>query len=308
MCTDQVKKFISTLPEVGKGGGAIFVFSGGEPLKRPDIFELAHHAHSIGLTTALATNATLITEQTAKQIRETNIHRVSVSFDGPDAKTHDHFRGSGSFGAAIAGAKQLRNQNISLQINSTIARHNYHELDRIYDLALSLTADALHLFMLVPVGCGMELPESTMLHPTEYEKALHWIYGRSLENKLQMKATCAPHYFRVMRQRGTPSPIGTKGCLAGQAVAFVSHTGEVFPCGYLPVSSGNVTVTPFPQIWRESKVFATLRDDSNLHGKCGLCEFKKICMGCRARAYAKTNNYLAEEPNCDFVPTRMRSK
>jgi radical SAM protein with 4Fe4S-binding SPASM domain len=100
----------------------------------------------------------------------------------------------------------------------------------------------------------------------------------------------------------------TKGCLAGQAVCFVSHTGEVFPCGYLPVSSGNIKNTPFPQIWRDSKVFADLRDDSNLEGKCGLCEFKKVCMGCRARAFAEHRSYLAEEPNCDFVPLRVRRK
>ncbi|MCL2648244.1 MAG: radical SAM protein [Phycisphaerales bacterium] len=333
LTTAQVKNFISTLPEVGK---PIFVFSGGEPLKRPDLFELTEHTRSVGLPTALATNGTLITEAIARQIVEVGIRRVSISFDGPDAQTHDHFRGKwggGAFDAAVAGAKLLRKQNISLQINATIARHNYASLDRIYNLALSLNADALHLFMLVPVGCGMELPESIMLQAAEYEKALHWIHDRSLEGKLHMKATCAPHYFRVMRQRGKKpearsqkpeesapvhSPSGsrllasgfspaTKGCLAGQAIAFVSHTGEVFPCGYLPVTSGNVTATSFPKIWRESKVFADMRDDSRLEGKCGVCEFKKVCMGCRARAYAATGNYLAEEPNCDFIPTRIRT-
>jgi len=311
MTTAQVKGFISTLPEVGK---PIFVFSGGEPLKRPDIFELAEHVRSVGLPAALATNGTLVTKAIARQIVEVGIRRVSVSFDGPDAQTHDQFRGKGAFEAAVAGARLLREQKISLQINSTIARHNYDGFDRIYELAFSLGADALHLFMLVPVGCGMKLPESSMLKSAEYEKALHWIYDRSREGKIQMKATCAPHYFRVMRQRGKkpearsqkPEESFTKGCLAGQTVAFVSHEGEVFPCGYLPVSSGNVTVTSFPKIWRESRVFSELRDDSQLEGKCGVCEYKKVCMGCRARAYAATGNYLAEEPNCDFAPTRIR--
>jgi radical SAM protein with 4Fe4S-binding SPASM domain len=236
---------------------------------------------------------------------------------------------------------------MSMQINSTIAKHNFHKLDETYQLALDLGADALHLFMLVPVGCGADLSPDIMLDGAEYEATLNWIYDRSLENKLHLKATCAPHYFRVMRQRaksdGRPmptrshSPTGmghpggtdqrrghhssdhasghpghadmtamTKGCLAGQAVCFVSHTGEVFPCGYLPVSSGNVKETPLPQIWRRSSIFANLRDESNLEGKCGCCEFSKVCMGCRARAYGYTQNYLAEEPNCDYTPVRMR--
>jgi radical SAM protein with 4Fe4S-binding SPASM domain len=344
----------------------ILVFSGGEPLKRPDIFELAEYARSVGLNTALATNGTLVTEEVAKKIVASGIRRVSISFDGPDAETHDHFRGTGAFDATVAGFKRLRKLGMSMQINTTVARHNYGKLNEAYALALELGAEALHMFMLVPVGCGMELPESVMLKSDEYEKTLNWIWDRSLEGKIHMKATCAPHYFRVMRQRakedgmkipaaahpharmiaegqaakaasghpgghpgdhpgghpgsghpgghpGASTVVGgndmasmTKGCLAGQSICFVSHEGEVFPCGYLPVSSGNVKEIPFPTIWRESQVFADMRDDTRLEGKCGVCEFKKVCMGCRARAYAESGSYLAEEPNCDFTPTRMR--
>jgi radical SAM protein with 4Fe4S-binding SPASM domain len=190
----------------------------------------------------------------------------------------------------------------------------------------------------------MTLSEQIMLQPDEYERALNWIYDRSLEGKLHLKATCAPHYFRVMRQRakldGRPMPAAahphrsmgpprhpggppaamattsadhgdmsamTKGCLAGQSVCFVSHQGDVFPCGYLPVSSGNVKDKPLPAIWRDSPVFAGLRDDSQLEGKCGICEYKKVCMGCRARAFASVGDYLAEEPNCGYVPLRVRA-
>ncbi len=346
LTTEQSLAFIRTLPETGR---PILVFSGGEPLMRPDIFELAEEARRLDLPTALATNGTLLTEAIAKQIIDVGIRRVSISFDGPDAETHDQFRGKGAFDKSLAGARLLRKLGISVQINTTIARHNYQKLDKSYELALSLGADALHLFMLVPVGCGMELPESIMLNPEEYENALNWIYDRSLEGKLHLKATCAPHYFRIMRQRakadgksmpaaahphknmggeahgsggahpgghpaGHPGTAGgndmtamTKGCLAGQAICFVSHTGEVFPCGYLPVSSGNVKTIPFPKIWHESQIFADLRNDSSLEGKCGLCEYKKVCMGCRARAFADTGNYLAEEPNCGFTPTRLRT-
>jgi radical SAM protein with 4Fe4S-binding SPASM domain len=343
MNTEQSKAFIRSLPETGR---PILVFSGGEPLMRPDLFDLAWEATKVGLPIALATNGTIMNDQLAARVRDVGFKRVSISFDGPDAVTHDQFRGPGAFDQSIEGFKRLRKVGMSMQINTTIAKHNYRKLDETYKLAMDLGADALHIFMLVPVGCGMELDESVMLSGDEYEAALNWIYDCSLEGKLHLKATCAPHYFRVMRQRakqdGRPMPkhahphknmqhphqagpsgpghhvhhghpgghadmtAMTKGCLAGQAVCFVSHTGEIFPCGYLPVSSGNVKQIPLPQIWRQSGVFANLRDDSNLEGKCGCCEFSKVCMGCRARAYGYTQNYLAEEPNCSYVPMRMR--
>ncbi len=336
LTTQQALDFIRTLPETGH---PILVFSGGEPLMRPDIFDLAREARRIGLPTALATNGTIMGDEIARNIVDSGIRRVSISFDGPDAETHDQFRGPGAFDKSVAGMRTLRKYGISVQINSTVARHNFRKLDQTYQLALSLGADALHMFMLVPVGCGMELPQSIMLDSAEYEEALNWIYDRSLEGKIHLKATCAPHYFRIMRQRakadGQPLPPSahphksmahppahpgthpaghsdmtamTKGCLAGQSICFVSHTGEVFPCGYLPLTSGNVTTTPFPRIWRHSQIFANMRSEDSLEGKCGLCEYKKVCMGCRARAFAETGNYLAEEPNCDFLPTRMKNR
>lgn len=343
---EQAMAFVRSLPQTGR---PILVFSGGEPMMRPDLFDLAEEAQRLDLPTALATNGTIMNEAVARRIVEVGIQRVSMSFDGPTPEIHDQFRGiDGAFESTVRGFRELRRNGMSMQINTTVARHNYRQLDDMYKLALDLGADALHIFMLVPVGCGMELSDDIRLSPEEYEDALNWIYDRSLEGKLHLKATCAPHFFRVMRQRakadgkpmpmhvhphknmhpgmpanGTPAHNGramgggrpdhasmtamTKGCLAGQAVCFVSHTGEVFPCGYLPVSSGNVKQVPLPQIWRDSAVFADLRDDSQLEGKCGCCEFKKVCMGCRARAYAQTHDYLAEEPNCGYTPVRMRS-
>jgi heme b synthase len=336
LSTEQATKLIRSLPETGR---PILVFSGGEPLMRPDLFELAETATKVGLPIALATNGTIMDDHVAQRVVDVGFRRVSISFDGPDPDTHDRFRGiAGAFESSIRGFTLLRERGMSMQINTSVARHNYDKLDRMYDLALKLGADALHIFMLVPVGCGMSLSNDIMLKPDEYEKTLNWIYDRSLEGKIHLKATCAPHYFRVLRQRartdGRPLPAAahphrslapaaghpgghpegadmsamTKGCLAGQAVCFVSHTGEVFPCGYLPLSSGNVKTTPFPTIWRESKIFNDLRDDSNLGGKCGCCEFKKVCMGCRARAFATTHDYLAEEPNCGFTPLRILRK
>ena len=337
LTTEQARQMIRSLPETGR---PILVFSGGEPLMRPDLFELAADASAAGLPIALATNGTIMDERIAQQVLDVGFRRVATSFDGPDAATHDKFRGiDGAFDATTRSFRQLRRRGMSMQINTTITRHNFHLLDDIYRMALDLGADALHLFMLVPVGCGLSIDQSTMLAPDEYERALNWIYDRSLEARIHLKATCAPHYFRVMRQRakaeGRPMPAAahphrglaarvsenagpaahpgggdmaamTKGCLAGQAVCFISHNGEVFPCGYLPVTSGNVKVTPLPAIWRDSQVFADLRGGQNLQGKCGACEYSKVCMGCRARAYSATQNYLAEEPNCGYVPLRLR--
>lgn len=341
LSTEQATAFVRSLPESGK---PILVFSGGEPLMRPDLFDLAEVATDAGLPIALATNGTIMDDHVARRVVDVGFKRVSMSFDGPDAPIHDKFRGiDGAFDSSISGFKLLRSLGMSMQINTSVAKHNFHRLDDMYQLALDLGADALHIFMLVPVGCGMSLSDAIMLKSDEYERALNWIYDKSLEGKIHLKATCAPHYFRVMRQRakadghampaaahphknmgpanghpaghpggGQPGGHGdmtamTKGCLAGQAVCFVSHTGEVFPCGYFPVSSGNIKKVPLPEIWRNSPIFADLRDDTKLEGKCGICEYKKVCMGCRARAFADTHNYLDEEPNCGYVPLRIRN-
>jgi radical SAM protein with 4Fe4S-binding SPASM domain len=208
---------------------------------------------------------------------------------------------------------------VEVQINSTIAKHNVHQVQDLYQLALDFEAVALHIFMLVPVGCGVQIADHEMLDPHKYEEVLNWFYDISKENKIQTKATCAPHYFRIMRQRAkeegikiTPKTHGmaamTKGCLAGSSICFVSHKGQVFPCGYLPVEAGNVLKTPFKDIWEKSPIFANLRNTDLLGGKCGICEFKKVCEGCRARAFYETGDYMDEEPYCVYEPEKIESK
>jgi len=321
----------------------IFILSGGEPLFRPDIFDIARHATDAGLIVALATNGTLIDAEIARRIREAGIRRVSVSFDGPDAPTHDTFRGPGAYERAITGIRYLREVGIPYQINTTVARHNVHLMPETLQMALDLGAAALHLFLLVPVGCGVEIADEQQISAEEYERVLHWLYDMEIETagRIELKATCAPHYFRIVRQRqaeerrrgivrerpashhrqvhagsdgkrghpGGPSAMHamTKGCLAGTGVCFVSHRGEVFPCGYLPLKAGDIRQQPFQEIWERSPLFAQLRDPEQLTGKCGLCEFKKICGGCRARAYGMTMEYLGEEPFCTYVPRQGRA-
>ena len=360
LSTETAKAIIDQIAEVSS---PILVLSGGEPLFRSDIFQLARYGTDKGLRVALATNGTLVTKQVAQKIVDSGVKRVAISLDGSDAATHDTFRGiPGAFDAAITGFRNLKELGMSVQINTTIARHNAHQLPLVLELAKSIGADALHTFLLVPVGCGVDIAAEQMVPPEEYEKMLNWFYDQSLQGGIELKATCAPHYFRVVRQRRAaehrsaaaaaqaapaavpdspsndasmigatemtmpgstgielkPHGIGkavghpgthpsdmnamTKGCLAGTAVCFISHQGEVYPCGYLPALAGDLKKQSFADIWENSFVFHQLRDVNNLNGKCGCCEFRNVCMGCRARAFAATGNYLDEEPFCVYEP------
>jgi len=361
---------LGIIDQIAEAANPILVLSGGEPLYRSDIFQLARYATDKGLRVALATNGTLVTKDVARMIVDSGVKRVSISLDGADAATHDTFRGiPGAFDAAVQGLRNLKSLGMSVQINMTIARHNAKQLPDVLELAKSLGADALHTFLLVPVGCGVDIAAEQMVAPEEYEKMLNWFYDESLKGGIELKATCAPHYFRVVRQRraaerrsaeaaasaaavkletpdpasigptemimpggtgislrpqGTGHPAGkhtghpsghpsdmnamTKGCLAGTGVCFVSHEGEVFPCGYLPVIAGDLRKQRFADIWENSVVFNELRDTGNLKGKCGCCEFRNVCMGCRARAFAASGDYMSEEPFCVYEPRMSNLK
>lgn len=328
----DTREALGLIDQVAEVARPVLVLSGGEPLYRQDIFEIGAYGCGKGFRMALATNGTLIDPALARRIRATGFSRVAISLDGAAAATHDAFRGiPGSHARAIDALRLLRAEGVSVQINSTVARHNVSELPALLDLALQLGADALHIFMLVPVGCGVAIADREMLPADEYERVLHWFYDQSKVVGIDLKATCAPHYFRVRAQRiveerrlgdrstpfvahGTqlkaaPDPAGgrplsamTRGCLAGTAVCFVSNAGDVYPCGYLPVSAGSIRWQRFGEIWAESAVFGQLRDPSALGGKCGICKYEGICGGCRARAYSERGDYLAEEPFCKYEP------
>lgn len=298
----------------------VVVLSGGEPLVRGDIFDIAGHGAALGLRMALATNGTMVTSDVAGRIKSAGIQRVSVSIDGASSSTHDRFRRqAGSFDAALEGIENLKAIGIPFQINTSVTKMNLAELPDILDMAVAIGAAALHIFLLVPTGCGKDIAADEMITPQQYEDVLNWFYDKSKDTPINLKATCAPHYYRIMRQRAKKEDVKvnseghdfeavTKGCLAGTGVCFISHKGEVYPCGYLPILAGNIRETPFPEIWQDSELFRILRDESLLEGKCGPCEFKSICGGCRARAYAETGNYLTEEPYCAYTPYKLRSR
>jgi heme b synthase len=298
-------------------GTPILILTGGEPLLHPNVFEIGGHATSRGLRVVLGTNGTLITRDVADSLKKVPVARVGVSLDFPTRDLQDDFRGkAGAFEAAVAGIEECRRAGIEVQINSTITRLNALHLDDLLALALELGAVAFHPFMLVPTGRGKELAD-VELPPEEYERILNWVFDRQadLGGRISFKPTDAPHYMRIARQRGKEtghahSPTGamnvaTRGCLAGVGFAFISHVGRVQGCGYLDVEAGNVREEGFPRIWADSPVFGELRDLSKIKGKCGSCEYKGVCGGCRARAYEMTGDYLGPEPYCVHQPVSM---
>jgi radical SAM protein with 4Fe4S-binding SPASM domain len=336
LSTVQAKTLIDQLAQLGDDQGfmPILVFSGGEPLCRDDIFELIDYAAVAKLKCALATNGTLIDSEIAKKIKAATVERVSISLDGATSEVHNKLRlQDGSFEAAIDGTQCLKNRGVPFQINMTVTRHNAHQMDDIFVLAEQLGAVAVHLFMLVPVGCGEEFAEEDMLSAEEYEQLLKRVAHKEQDGRLEVKVTCGPHYERVVREEdlmhklsghpGKPPhaqkpqcPGGhpgrkhgpmSKGCLAGSGVIFVGHSGDVFPCGYLPVNCGNILHTPLEKIWNGSTDLARMRDTHQLKGKCGVCAYRKVCGGCRARAFAATNDYMQQEPMCTYIPPKSKS-
>jgi heme b synthase len=313
-----LEQICSVIDHLAEHYNPIVVLTGGEPLYRPDIFEIASHVTSRGLRAALASNGTLIDGDIARSIARAGIRRVSISIDGSDAATHDSFRGiPGSFDQALRGARFLARAGVEFQFNCTVSRRNVDQIEDILRLSEAEGACALHIFMLVPVGCGVEIAQTEMISKERYEEVLNWFYDRSRETGLELKATCAPHYYRIIRQRARAEgrkitfesdgmTAMTRGCLAGTGVCFISHRGDVQPCGYLPLVAGNVYDTSLKEIWDTSELFQRLRDFNALRGNCGACEFRVFCGGCRARAYYETGDYLETEPYCLYVPEKMR--
>ena len=284
--TDEAKRFVESIAPLKP----MLILSGGEPLLRPDLFQIIRLAVSLGIRVSLASNGTLITSGLAEEIADSGVSRVSISLDGADAAMHDHGRGQGSFERSIKGIENLRGR-VDFQINFTVTQKNQSELIRIFDLAEKLGAAALHIFFLVPTGRGRE---EDVITPVRQEEMLRQIEGEMDRRTLEVQVTCAPQYARLKRPGHGR---GSGGCLAGRGFVFVSRKGEVYPCGYLPLRVGSVREKNFIEIWENSPELQALRE-GRLKGKCGRCEFSRSCGGCRARAYALTGDYLQSDPSC----------
>ncbi len=308
-------KCVEILDQISSIGSPIVILTGGEPLLRKDIFDLAERGTGAGLRMVMATNGSLLTPDIVKKIKFSGIKRVSVSIDGHDKHQHDTFRQlNGAFSKSMEGIQLLKKSDVEFQINTTVTRHNVHHVKEILELSVALGAVAHHLFLLVPTGRAKEMVNQE-IDAVEYEKLLRLFYHMRNKVPLHLKATCAPHYYRILRQEAHAKgekvdfetyglDAMTRGCLGGIGFCFISYEGIVQPCGYLELNCGDLKTASFKSIWNGSEIFNRLRDLSSYKGKCGRCEFLKFCGGCRARAYESTGDYLAEEPLCAYQPSK----
>ncbi|MGD2207704.1 MAG: radical SAM protein [Anaerolineae bacterium] len=334
LTTQEVFDLIDQLAEYSQ---PIFVISGGEPLMRPDIYDIAAYGTQRGLRVAVSPNGTLLTSEAVSNLLAAGVKRISVSIDGSTAVRHDAIRGvPGAFDTAMEGLARCRDAGLGFQLNTTVMRQTRDDLAAVRDLAVRIGAEAWHLFMLVPTGRGRIDDE---VSPEEYEAILSEIYAMTRHSPIPIRVTCGPHFQRIVatnrrNERRQPNLVGpgntghgrpggngrgldpnrrhpghldrtTRGCLAGDGYCFISHRGDITPCGYFPVIAGNIRQQPFREIYQASALFRSLRNLAGYGGKCGICEFLRVCGGCRARAYSLTGDYLAEEPYCIHQPRKL---
>jgi AdoMet-dependent heme synthase len=286
-------------------------------MKRPDLLQVIPYAVQKGLRVAMTpSGAPLMTRQAVTQLKEAGLSRLAVSLDGSTAEIHDRFRQvPGSYGWTMNCIDYVHEVNLPVQLNTTVSRHNLDDLPSMADLLLIKGIALWSVFFLVPTGRGKAEDE---ISADDYERVFHFLVDLSLTAPFDIKTTAAPHYRRVLLQRlkRIPAPqrpekllqagpIGrAAGVNEGRGFLFVSHIGEIYPSGFLPISAGNVRKDSLIDVYRNSALFRDLRDTSKLKGKCGDCEFKEVCSGSRARAYAMTGDYLAEEPFCSYIPAK----
>ena len=307
------------LDDISSYANPVMVLSGGEPLMRPDIFDIARYGTDKGLRMCLATNGTLVNESVCAKIKDADIKMVSLSLDGAKAETHDNFRNqAGAFDGTLQAIELFNRNDIPFLVNSSFTVRNKDEISEIFKLVKNLGATAWYMFMIVPTGRGEDVMDE-LIPEDVYDEILEWHYQmEKKEQEILMRPTCAPQYYRIVRQKAKEegekfkrrnlkfSTGGSKGCLAGQLICLIDVDGEVLPCSYFPKSAGNINQLPFKEIWENSELFLSLRDFKSYKDNCGRCEYVNVCGGCRARAYAISGDYLAQEPFCSYVPGQLK--
>ncbi len=281
-----------------KLGHVKFAFTGGEPLLRPDIYELIEYASGFDMQVVMATNGTLITEEVAKKLRAAGLERAAISIDGL-GQAHDHFRGvDGAFSAALRGLEACRKAGLKVQLFSMVTNYNYSELPGIIRFADMMGLWRIYLIYLIAVGRGKEISDAC-LSPEENMKFFDFVLEKQLGVKVWLKPICNPQYWAYLRSTGLVDGEEPqfRGCTAGISRFHIFPNGDVTPCAYLPVRAGNVREAGLLDIVEESEVFRALRA-RELKGRCGRCKYREICGGCRSRAYALSGDYLAEDPVC----------
>ncbi len=319
---DEAKALID---DITSNYSPVVVLSGGEPLMREDVFDIATYGTSKGLRMCIATDGTLVTDEICEKMKASGIKICSLSLDGATKETHDNFRDmDGAFEGTLNAAKLFKKHGIEFIVNSSFTKRNQSEIEATYKLAKKIGAKSWYMSMIVPTGRGEEIMNE-LISKEDYEKILNWHYDierdeEKSENKMLVRPTCAPQYYRVWRQRAKQdkqgmkrrslqfSTGGGKGCICAQSIMLIDYLGNVQPCSYFPHQTGNLRDQSFKDIWENSELFNNLRDFKKYKGKCGQCEYLNVCGGCRARADAVYHDYLAEEPFCDYIPAKMQKK
>lgn len=287
---------IKLIEEIKRAGFQIMIFSGGEPLMRADIYELASFAQGVGLRPVMGTNGSLITAEVAGKMKKAGFMAAGVSLDSLDPTKNNNFRKlENAYQLTVAGMHNLKEAGVPFQIHTTVMDWNVGELESITDFAIEIGAMAHHVFFLVPTGRAINI-EDEALKVTEYERTLARLMEKQRTVPIEIKPTCAPQFIRVADKKGIPLRF-SKGCLAGITYCIISPTGQVQPCAYLDMPLGNVKDQPFDTIWRENQALQRLRT-LEYQGKCGSCDFKERCGGCRARANYYNGDYMAEDTWC----------
>ena len=301
------------LDDVRAMGDPLMVFTGGDPLKRPDLMDLLAYSSGLSLRTTVTPSATGLLDAAAIDgFLRAGVARMAISLDGPDRQSHDGFRRvDGSFDRTLFALDYARRIGLPTQINSTVTRHSFSRLDELARIVGDSGARLWSVFFLVVTGRAAAEDDLTA---EEYEQVFDFLYRTARTASFDIKTTEAQHYRRFTAQQrkatGTALPAGAPpdiiqrqaGINDGKGFVFISHTGEIFPSGFLPLSAGNVRRNSLAEVYRTSPLFRTLRDSSQLGGKCGQCEYRNLCGGSRSRAYALTGDYLASDPRCVYQP------
>jgi AdoMet-dependent heme synthase len=325
LSTAEAKKL---LEDVRRFGPIIFVFSGGDAMKRPDIVELIAHGTTLGLRMAITPATTpLTTRELMQDMKDAGLSRLAISLDGSHPGIHDEFRQvAGSFDHGLRILKTSQELGISTQVNTVVAKHNLDDFENLIELMTEVGIVFWEVFFLIPMGRAK--PED-VASAEQFETVFNRLYELSKSAPFDIKATAAPQYSRVVLQHkvaerraggeldndvltdgvafSLTDGIGrARGVNDGDGFMFVSHTGDIYPSGFLPVSAGNIRDRDLVDTYRNAPLFRQLRDRNNLKGKCNVCEYRPVCGGSRARAFAVTGDYLEAEPYCAHVPLRYQ--
>lgn len=302
----EVCKILESISALNK---PIVILTGGEPMLREDIYDIAAYGSELGLKMVMAPCGYMLDIDSVDKIKKSGIKTISLSIDGANSDTHDKLRGKkGAFDRVMKAARCAKENGLDFQVNTTVHKNNISELSDIHELAVDLGAKAFHSFLLVPVGRGESMKEQE-ISPDQYEEVLNWIYKTKKESRMFFHPTCAPMFNRIILQNEKVSELKrplSKGCLGGKSFYFISHTGKVQICGFMEEEAGDLRKNSynFTEIWQESELFNKLRNYDLYKGKCGKCEYIYNCGGCRARAFSLRNDCLEAEPMCIYIPKR----